>query len=236
MDNIDMLHDLDSINILGEDTAFHNPAGSNNTHVPTTTIANGVVSVVNNSTLHQNNYVSFSNSYMEEISGSASVMVNPNNVMPIHHHPVQHQQVSSLSVNTQPMGGSSPLTSPMYPHPQQQQQQQHLGQQQQQPQHYQAKSVRVLPPVSSPMHQVPNSQHAHHAQPTSTTTTTTGNIKKKAHKQNSHHGLTNGTGNSTDKENGFPKPAYSYSCLIALALKNSHTGSMSVSEIYKFMW
>ena len=38
------------------------------------------------------------------------------------------------------------------------------------------------------------------------------------------------------KESGLPKPAYSYSCLIALALKNSTTGHMSVSEIYKFMW
>lgn len=35
--------------------------------------------------------------------------------------------------------------------------------------------------------------------------------------------------------NGYAKPAYSYSCLIGLSLKNSNTGELTVAEIYTFL-
>ncbi len=40
---------------------------------------------------------------------------------------------------------------------------------------------------------------------------------------------------SMQAEKVYPKPVYSYSCLIAMALKNSDTGCLPVSEIYNFM-
>lgn len=33
----------------------------------------------------------------------------------------------------------------------------------------------------------------------------------------------------------YPKPIYSYACLVAMALKNSRNGSLLVSEIYDFL-
>ncbi|XP_077978488.1 uncharacterized protein LOC144433949 isoform X2 [Glandiceps talaboti] len=73
-----------------------------------------------------------------------------------------------------------------------------------------------------------------------TTATTTHLPQQQPSRQQTGNIVTQPKLDKKNTENGqeakvYPKPAYSYSCLIAMALKNSKTGCLPVSEIYQFM-
>lgn len=139
-----------------------------------------------------------------------SLMVDPNTNMPV-----------QFSTNR---GGIQALPITFMPIPQSQvlQHQQTIYQQQQQQQSRQndLSQQQIL------------QQHQHQQQQQQQQTVMT-QQQQQQQQRGGHHDKT-----KDQMANGqkiFPKPVFSYSCLIAMALRHSEQGSLPVSEIYKYM-
>ena len=99
-------------------------------------------------------------------------------------------------------------------------------------------TIQTLPPQGIAYMTMPQTQVAQLQHPTSAIYS-----RHDLHHQQSliHHHQHHKYASEKGKENGnpghkvFPKPVFSYSCLIAMALRNSDQGSLPVSEIYKYM-
>lgn len=116
---------------------------------------------------------------------------------------------------------------------------QHTNQQPQEHMNFMSTMSPSIPPTPPQRYHQPSSPRA-----TTPSRTMSSNVHYPKSPLISQHLLQTSVANQQPKvtatensDNGkvYPKPMYSYSCLIAMALKNSDTGALPVSEIYSFM-
>ena len=167
-------------------------------------------------------------------NNNPNLLVNPQSVLPMHStYQVQNNQTQQINhVNARSgiavkiNGQDAVLTSTLHPH-------------------IQYVTVHNITSLS-------NSQLGYTVQPITLCPQTLQNVGTVTspsltspvlveHLQNGTQTLLNNNNNNKmlsqnmSHEKVYPKPVYSYSCLIAMALKNSRTGNLPVSEIYNFM-